>query len=162
MSVQRPADLLNTVLDESGLRGFYAAEPHRLDNLQRLAASFDARDDRRLHPETSLRALLRFAALAKNMDLVSENDNQVVSITVHQAKGLEFDTVFIAGAVDNELPSYYSLQNGDLEEEKHLFYVAMTRAKERLYISSHRCNERGFHNAESRFLQPLGPLLVRS
>jgi DNA helicase II / ATP-dependent DNA helicase PcrA len=161
MTAQRPADLLNTVLDESGLRGFYAGEPQRLDNLQRLAASFHARDDQQLHPETSLRALLEFAALAKNMDLVSENDNQVVAITVHQAKGLEFDTVFIAGAVDNELPSYYSLQGGDVEEEKHLFYVAMTRAKQRLYISSHRRNERGFFNPESQFLHPLRSHLVQ-
>lgn len=130
--------------------------------VQRLAASFDVRDDRQLHPETSLAALLEFAALAKNMDLVSENDNQVVSITVHQAKGLEFDTVFIAGAVDNEMPSYYSLQAGDVEEEKHLFYVAMTRAKERLAISSHRRNERGYSNPESQFLHPLRSHLVRS
>lgn len=162
MTVQRPADLLNTVLDESGLREFYAGEPQRLANLARLVDAFRARDNRDLHPETSLRALLEFAALAKNMDLVSENDNQVVVITVHQAKGLEFDTVFIAGAVQNELPHYYSLRDDNVEEEKRLFYVAMTRAKERLFISSHRCNEWNRYNPESQFLQPLRAHLVRS
>lgn len=162
MTVRRPGDVLNTVLDESGLREFYAGEPQRLANLAQLVDEFRVRDDRQLHPETSLRALLEFVALAKNMDLVSENDNQVVVITVHQAKGLEFDTVFIAGAVDNEIPHYYSLQDGDIEGEKHLFYVALTRAKERLYISSHRRNERGYSTPESQFLRPLRSHLAQS
>lgn len=160
MTTLRPAELLERMLEESGLRGHYADEDARLANLNHLVAAFHARDDRQLHPETALRALLEFATLAKNMDLVSETDRKVVSITVHQAKGLEFDTVFIAGAVDNEFPSYYSLQSGMVEEEKHLFYVAMTRAKERLFISSHATNERGWTNPVSRFLRMIDRRLI--
>jgi DNA helicase-2/ATP-dependent DNA helicase PcrA len=65
---------------------------------------------------------------------------------------MEFDTVFIAGAEENEMPSWYSLREGTVEEERHLFYVALTRAKERLFISGHVRSERGFTNPPSQFL----------
>ena len=58
-------------------------------------------------------------------------------MTMHSAKGLEFDTVFICGAEDGIFPSYRSLDNSEeLEEERRICYVAMTRAKKRLYITS--------------------------
>ena len=56
-------------------------------------------------------------------------------ITVHQAKGCEFDTVILAGADDNNFPSYAAKQSGGEEEEKKVFYVAITRAKERLILT---------------------------
>ncbi|MCR6515622.1 UvrD-helicase domain-containing protein [Clostridium sp. LY3-2] len=56
-------------------------------------------------------------------------------ITVHQAKGLEFQNVFIVGLYDGGFPNFFSLKSKDISEEKRLFYVALTRAKERLYLS---------------------------
>ncbi|TAF03434.1 MAG: hypothetical protein EAZ77_17210 [Nostocales cyanobacterium] len=79
--------------------------------------------------------ILEYTALAKNVDQISQENNQVLIITVHQSKGLEFDTVFIAGMCEEEFPSYFSLRDNKLEEEKRLFYVALTRAKNRLFIS---------------------------
>ncbi len=152
MVTLRPADLLARIMDKSGLAAFYQNDPDRADNLQRLASKFHHIDPTHLHPETALRTLLDFTSLAKNVDLLSEAGNEVVAITIHQAKGLEFDTVFIAGATENELPSWFSINDGDIEEEKRLFYVALTRAKKILAISGHAINERGFHNDESRFV----------
>jgi DNA helicase-2/ATP-dependent DNA helicase PcrA len=152
MATLRPADLLGRVLDESGLREYFTDDYARLANLSQLISIFDTRDDRNVHSETALRSLLEFSSLARNMDLVSETDRKVAAITVHQAKGMEFDTVFIAGAEENEMPSWYSLREGTVEEERHLFYVALTRAKERLFISGHVRSERGFTNPPSQFL----------
>jgi DNA helicase-2/ATP-dependent DNA helicase PcrA len=155
MKSVRPARLLERVLDESGLAKHYSHDPERLINLERLVAILEERDNWALHPETALRSVLEFASLAKNMDLVSDSDRKVPAITVHQAKGLEFDTVFIAGAVENEMPSWFSRQEGTVEEERHLFYVALTRARERLFISGHARDERGYSRRESEFLEDL-------
>lgn len=115
---RRPADQLRRILVESGLDSYYGREPERLANLSQLLRLFAERDDQNLPPQAALRALVEFAALSRNVDHLSENDNQVLIITVHQAKGLEFDTVFIAGAVDGEIPHYYSVRDGRLEEER--------------------------------------------
>jgi len=151
---RRPANLLKGILEESGLYAYYEEhDQKRLDNLQKLINVFHEKDNLELHPETSLRNILEEIALAKDLDKVSQNNNQVLIITVHQAKGLEFDTVFLAGLSENEFPSYYSIKNKQVEEEKHLFYVAMTRAKKQLYLSSYQINAYGYTNQPSRFLR---------
>ena len=110
-------------------------------------------DQKDQHPETALRTLVEFTALAKNLDYLSENDNQAPVITIHQAKGLEFDTVFIAGAVEDEMPDFRNTTGEGLLEEQHVFYVAMTRAKKRLYISGHQTNEWRRSRELSRFME---------
>ena len=67
-------------------------------------------------------------------DAAGENAERVVFSTVHQAKGLEWDVVFIIGMNDGKFPSVKSLKNDDEEEERRLFYVAVTRARETLYL----------------------------
>ncbi|MEI6702272.1 MAG: 3'-5' exonuclease [Deltaproteobacteria bacterium] len=76
-------------------------------------------------------------------------------LTVHQSKGLEFDTVFVAGLTEDEFPSYYAKKDGKLEEEKRLFYVAITRAKRHLILSSHAANDNGYDKPTSSFLMRL-------
>jgi DNA helicase-2/ATP-dependent DNA helicase PcrA len=71
---------------------------------------------------------------------------------MHQAKGLEFDVVFIAGASEGEIPHYYSVKEGRLEEEKRLFYVGLTRAKKKLFISGYRKNQWGYSKGLSQFI----------
>jgi len=137
-AVARPLELLDRVLEESGLLAYYQKEPNRAANLGELRRVFRERDDLKLDPETSLRVLLEFTALARNLDTYSEADNRLPILTVHQAKGLEFDNVFIAGAVDGDFPSWFSTRDGRVEEERRLFYVAMTRARQRLFVSYHR------------------------
>jgi DNA helicase II / ATP-dependent DNA helicase PcrA len=151
----RPSDLLAHVLSSSGLFAVYANEQNRIENLKRLINIFRERDEVTLHPDTALRNLLEFTALAKNLDQLSEQDNQVVIMTAHQSKGLEFDTVFIAGMSEGEFPSKLSLRQGELEGEKRLFYVALTRAKQRLLISSASSNSWGNCTSPSRFIKTL-------
>ena len=82
--------------------------------------------------------LLTFSALhyseIEQSDLFKES---IPVITVHQAKGLEFETVYLAGCNEGVFPSYRSVKENHLSEELRLFYVAMTRAKQKLYLSYH-------------------------
>jgi len=155
MASLRPAELLQTILRESGLSDFYQNEPRRMAHLERLGRIFHARDNPILHPETALRALLEFTSLARNVDYLSETDNQVVIVTIHQAKGLEFDIVFIAGASEGEIPSYYCNTPEQLDEERRLFYVAMTRAREKLYISGYQQSAWGHFKSASPFVHDI-------
>lgn len=156
----RPSDLLDKLLVESGLYSYYQAEEKRLRNLLHLVRIFQERDDSALHPDTALRSILEFIALAKNLDQVSQDDNQVPIITVHQSKGLEFDSVFIAGATEDEFPSFFSVRDNNLEEERRLFYVAMTRAKKRLFISAYSKNFRDFQKKISSFVNDIQNIFI--
>ena len=161
MAELRPAGLLSQVLSESRLLDSYAGEPSRLTHLDRLVRIFNDHDQPDQHPETALRTLVEFTALAKNMDYLSANDNQTPVITVHQAKGLEFDSVFIEGVVEGEMPDYRNQSDEKLLEEQHVFYVAMTRARKRLYISGHQNNERGYRQKLSRFIESISQQYLR-
>jgi DNA helicase II / ATP-dependent DNA helicase PcrA len=148
----RPADLLNNLLKESGLYAYYQIDEKRQQNLLKLVTIFQELDNLKLHPDVALRSIVEFTAFAKNLDQISQQDNQVMMVTVHQSKGLEFDTVFIAGAVEGEFPNYLSLGEHKIEEEKRLFYVAMTRAKQQLFISSFLEDSRGYSKVPSQFI----------
>ena len=80
-------------------------------------------------------------------------ENAIKLMTIHLAKGLEFNQIFIAGTNEGLLPHERSmLKNDDLEEERRLMYVAMTRAREKVHI--------GFYDLPSRFLGELPPELI--
>jgi DNA helicase-2/ATP-dependent DNA helicase PcrA len=131
----RPRELLARMLEESGLLRQFADQPPRLRHLEELLLVFGVRDDPRQDAFDALCELLRYAALARNIDHLDVGDDRVPIVTIHQAKGLEFDTVFIAGLADGELPRWRSVSEGRLDEERRLFYVALTRARQRLYLS---------------------------
>ncbi|MGQ4646808.1 3'-5' exonuclease [Lyngbya aestuarii] len=151
----RPSKLLDKLLVESGLYKYYQSEEKRQQNLLHLVEVFQEQDNPNLHPDTALRSILEFTALAKNLDQVSQNDNQVPIITIHQSKGLEFDTVFIAGVTEDEFPSFFSVRDDNLEEERRLFYVAMTRAKQRLFISAYSRDFRGYSKSPGKFINEI-------
>lgn len=153
----RPAHLLKNLLEQSGLYAYYNNDEKRQHNLLKLVRIFHERDNLNLYPDTALRSIIEFTAFAKNLDQVSQQDNQVVMVTVHQSKGLEFDTVFIGGAVQGEFPNYLSLADENIEEEKRLFYVAMTRAKQQLFISGFKKDSRGYSKAISQFIKYIPP-----
>ncbi|MCC5667800.1 UvrD-helicase domain-containing protein [Nostoc sp. CHAB 5784] len=157
----RPSYLLDKLLVESGLYSYYQVEEKHLKNLLHLVRIFQERDEPDLHPDTALRSILEFTALAKNLDQVSQDDNQVPMITVHQSKGLEFDSVFIAGATEGEFPNFFSVRDNKLEEERRLFYVAMTRAKQKLFISAYSRDTRDFQKKTSSFISDIPNLLLR-
>lgn len=132
---QRPADLLEEILETSGIRQAYDREVKRLDNLDTLCRFFRAKDEPMMEPWDALHHVIKLCAISTNVDLTAEDDKRVPIITVHQAKGLEFDYVFIASAVDGEFPSYLATNEGRRHEEARIFYVAVTRARRQLYIT---------------------------
>ena len=106
----------------------------RLENIRELvslAVKYDA-----LAPEEGIEALLTDAALATDQDEMRDETETVKLMTVHAAKGLEFDAVFIGGLEDGLFPhANMGEEDRDEEEERRLFYVALTRARKRLILS---------------------------
>lgn len=139
----RPKILLEKILKESGLSDYWAKQENgekRVKNLKELVALFDRFDDEALPVAEALQNILTMVSLGHEADRYLQYDDRVLILTVHQAKGLEFDTVFVAGATDNEFPSWKSQREGREDEEHRLFYVAMTRAKKRLFLSYFKIN----------------------
>ncbi|HIE50163.1 MAG TPA: DNA helicase PcrA [Armatimonadetes bacterium] len=133
------AELVDWVAERSGYLEALQAEhtleaAARLENLQELVTV--AREFEEQHEDSSLRAFLENMALISDVDQLSTAANAVTLLTLHSAKGLEFPVVFIVGLEEGLFPHARSLDNGqELEEERRLCYVGMTRAKERLYLT---------------------------
>jgi DNA helicase-2/ATP-dependent DNA helicase PcrA len=113
---------------------------------------------------TPLERFLAEAALLSGQDKAEGADRGITLMTVHTAKGLEWPVVAIAGLEDGLFPLARSIEAQDtLEEERRLFYVALTRAKDKLYLSWARTRRRGGEirpGMASRFLRPLPPGLL--
>lgn len=165
---QRPVDqILRIVVDRTGYQRMLEGEPSpetesRLGNLQEL---LNAAADSAERGET-LADFLDHAALVSDADQV-DNDAQVSLLTIHNAKGLEFPIVFLAGMEEGLFPHSRSLENeAQMEEERRLCYVGMTRAEKHLYISWARLRRRwGGGQPEpgipSRFLNEVPKALVK-
>ncbi|MBQ4343083.1 MAG: UvrD-helicase domain-containing protein [Erysipelotrichaceae bacterium] len=128
--------LLELVIDESGYRSMLEEdkEIERLENLKELIG--DVQSFTVNYPESTLEEYLQLVSLYGDKSEL-ETGQAVQLMTVHASKGLEFDTVFLCGMNDGVFPSERSMQDGlkGLEEERRLAYVAMTRAKRKLYIT---------------------------
>ncbi|MEK7126972.1 MAG: UvrD-helicase domain-containing protein [Patescibacteria group bacterium] len=136
----------------------------RLENISELISVAQKYD--KLEPGVSLSIFLEEVSLIADIDMVNDNDNAVTFMTVHSAKGLEFPYVFIAGLEEGIFPHNRSLLDRDeLEEERRLMYVAMTRAKDVLYLLHAR--ERLLYgetrmNVPSQFLTDIDESLIIS
>jgi DNA helicase II / ATP-dependent DNA helicase PcrA len=109
-----------------------------------LAAEFEKEEE-----DTSIHDFLDWLTLSSDVDRFNEKADQVTLMTLHCAKGLEFPTVFIVGMEENLFPHVKSLGNGKLiEEERRLCYVGITRAKQKIYITS--TSKRRFFGVEQR------------
>ncbi len=131
------AALLDRVAEESGyaawLRDGTEEGEDRWANLQELRSVAAHYED--FPPDLRLTAFLEEVALVSDQDELAEPEDRVTLLTVHTAKGLEFPTVFIVGLEENIFPHSRSKDDPDqLEEERRLMYVAVTRAKDRLYL----------------------------
>ena len=94
-----------------------------------------------------------------------ENESKVTLTTVHQAKGLEWKVVFVIGVNPGDFPHFLAIKDNSLDEEERLFYVAITRAKDYLYISHSvlsRSDHRGFNEVDRDFIEDIPPQLVES
>ena len=132
------SELARSLVEEIGILSHLkdSSEPDakdRFDNVAELLTSieeFSLRD-----PKASLSRFLEDVSLQTDIDHWNDSDNRVTMMTVHSSKGLEFPVVFIAGMDDGLFPLSRSIDDKkDLEEERRLFYVALTRAEERVYI----------------------------
>jgi DNA helicase-2/ATP-dependent DNA helicase PcrA len=156
--------LLDAVIDRTDYKPHIMSDPdgeERWENVQQLrvvAAQYDE-----LKPEHALASFLEDVALITDVDEYDEKADSVTLITLHAAKGLEFPAVFMIGMEEGILPHIRSLESGNpaqLEEERRLCYVGMTRAKRHLYLV--RAFRRAFsgHNPASRFLADIPETLA--
>jgi ATP-dependent DNA helicase UvrD/PcrA len=134
-------DLLSETLDETGYTDALRAERTvesqvRLENLEELvgvAREYDVASE-----EASVEEFLQQIALFSEQDNLRDEQGIVTLMTMHNAKGLEFGIVFIIGLEDGVFPHMRSIESGDLEEERRLAYVGITRAKRVLYLTHAR------------------------
>ena len=128
--------LLDLVMERTGYGAHLAEDPDRedrLDNIRELHSA--AAEFAELPPDEGLALFLERAALVSDVDNLKEGEPAITLITLHQAKGLEFPVVFMVGLEEGLLPHNRSLGDDDeMEEERRLCYVGMTRAQERLYM----------------------------
>ena len=132
----------------------------RLDNLQEFLNKAEAYDRAAAEGGGSLADFLGEISLITDMDMVDEEQSKgaVQIMTMHMAKGLEFPQVFMVGMEERVFPHFRSVTNSEIEEERRLCYVAMTRAKEKLYMSwAQRRNQYGSYANQlpSRFLEEI-------
>ena len=148
---QRPPEVLKYIWEDSGLKEHYKKDKQykkRQESIDTLIKLFKDKDDKDKQSETSLKEMIRFMSLNKDIDFLGLEKGKIPIITIHQAKGLEFDYVFIIGVNEYKFP----INRGDLEEEKRLFYVAITRARKKIFISYSKFDNYGRPMSKSRFI----------
>jgi DNA helicase-2/ATP-dependent DNA helicase PcrA len=161
------AAVLEAVLNESGYLEALAAErtveaEGRAENLEEMvgvAAEFDVNREQEGESETpALEEFLQQISLVSDQDSIQSEQELVTLMTLHNAKGLEYDAVFVVGCEDGAFPHMRALEEGSEEEERRLCYVAITRARQRLYMTwarERRLFGRAEHNLPSRFIDEL-------
>ena len=166
-------EIVDTVIARSGLKEHYQTEREgadRIENLDELvnaAASFGAEERDVVSGEEvdALTAFLTHAALESGEHQAGEGQEALQLMTVHSAKGLEFDAVFLTGLEEGLFPHEQSAAEREgLEEERRLAYVAITRARKRLYLShaqTRMLHGQTRYNVPSRFLEEVPPALLK-
>lgn len=159
-------DLIDAILERTGYKQKTLGDADRGE--ERWENIIEYRDSTEeftyLGARNDLMAFLESISLVNDTDNMDEGTDAITMITLHQAKGLEFPVVFIVGMEEGVLPHIRSMDDPDqIEEERRLCYVGVTRAKERLYLT--RAFRRGFRgssepNESSRFLSDIPKKLV--
>ena len=133
------SELLDKVLENTGYEKMYKEEntvesQTRIDNINELKSV--VQEFEKISEEKSLSDFLQNATLSTDMDENANSDNYVTLMTIHSSKGLEFPVVFMVAVEEDIFPSSRSsMEESKLEEERRLCYVAITRAKEKLFIT---------------------------
>ena len=168
------ATLMEAVLHESGYMEALAAErtveaEGRAENLETLitgAVEFDIEREQEGESEvTPLEEYLQKISLFTEQDALAAEQELVTLMTLHNAKGLEYNTVFIVGCEEGAFPHMRALEEGGEEEERRLCYVGITRARKRLYMTwarERRLFGRVERNLPSRFVDELPSELTES
>ncbi len=162
MRTMKPHNAVEIALDGwygDYLKGAFANYVSRLDDLKSLIGFASRYDD--------MQDLLAQIMLlnSETSDRSANPDADALRLTtVHQAKGLEYSAVFLIGLADGSFPLRRAIEAGDVEEERRLFYVAVTRARDELYLCFPKVNTKGgpvMMQSPSRFLQELSPDLYQ-
>jgi len=152
-----------SLVDELGILSIFKEERTtesmgRWENVQELLSAISEFSNDK--PDGTLESFLEEVALVSDIDAWEGEHNAVTLMTLHASKGLEFPIVMIAGLEEGLLPFYSStIETSDLEEERRLFYVGITRAEQKLYITHTNLRYRFgdvTYPSESRFLPELG------
>ena len=134
-------DITKEVLKQSGLYNLYKNDEslegiNRIQNIEELLNGIKDFVENNDKSQVSVSTFLQDVALATDQDSESNDDNKVSLMTIHLAKGLEFPYVYIVGLEENLFPSAMNLNSrSELEEERRLFYVALTRAEKKINLS---------------------------
>ena len=150
-------DLIEGIMDETGYQQELEAEGEvesqtRLENIEELVNKAVSYEEDSEH--STLDEFLEQVALVADIDNMDESENRVTLMTLHSAKGLEFPKVYLVGLEDGLFPSMMSINSDDktdMEEERRLCYVGITRAKNELVITSAR---QRMVNGETRYCKP--------
>ena len=160
-------ELVGSLIDELGLVTSFKNEGStesrmRIDNIQELLSAiteFESADG-----EQTLEAFLEQASLVADVDGLDASRNAVTLMTLHAAKGLEFPVIFLVGMEEGLFPSSMAIERDEVEEERRLCYVGMTRAMQKLYMTHARSRIRWGERLEqvsSRFLDEVDPEVVQ-
>ena len=155
------AEVVRSVLEETGYEAALAAQKTleaegRMENIEEfggVAAEYDKRSD-----EPSLDVFLQEISLYADTDKLADTSSLLTLMTLHNAKGLEFPVVFIPGMEEGVFPHQRSLDEQNVEEERRLAYVGITRAMDRLYLVHARARTlwgAAQYNVPSRFLDEI-------
>ena len=161
-------ELCDHVIKKSGLIEFHKKEKgekgqQRVDNLEELVNACDAFEPE-IEELSPLQEFLDKAALDAGERQAAENEDSVQLMTLHSAKGLEFPYVFLAGMEENLFPHRMAVDEGNIEEERRLCYVGLTRAMQQLYLTYaevRRLHGEENFNAPSRFIREIPKELVQ-
>jgi DNA helicase-2/ATP-dependent DNA helicase PcrA len=154
-------ELVETVLQRSGTLEALEAERTieargRIENLEELVGV--AREFRQEREEPTLASFLQEISLVSDQDTMADRESLVTLMTIHNAKGLEFRAVFLIGMEEGIFPHSRSIEDNEIEEERRLAYVGMTRAMEKLTLTHAMARAlygRREYNLPSRFLDEL-------
>lgn len=168
-------DLMNEIIEKTGYIENLEAEDKedaqaRIENIEELVSKIAAYEEQCAAEQVkpSLSQFLEVVALVADIDSLEENPDYVVLMTLHSAKGLEFPHVYLVGMEDGLFPSYMTITSDndeDLEEERRLCYVGITRAEQELTMTCARKRmTRGetHYNRMSRFLQEIPKELMEN
>ncbi|MFI5251012.1 MAG: ATP-dependent helicase [Bacteroidota bacterium] len=163
------SELSRSLVDEIGILAMFKSEATRealgrWENVQELLSAISEAAD--TNPEFTLEKFLEDVALVSDIDQWSDEQNAVTLMTLHSAKGLEFPVVFITGLEEGLFPFYNTeIDKKELEEERRLYYVGITRAKRKLYLSYARSRYRFgdlTYPSPSRFIDEIGEEFVET
>ncbi len=156
-------ELSRSLVEDLGILSFFknSTEPDskdRFENIAELLTSIEEFSNR--DPDASLSRFLEDVSLQTDIDHWNDSENRVTMMTVHSSKGLEFPVVFIAGLDEGLFPIFGSLDHKkELEEERRLFYVALTRAQEKVYLlfatNRRRMGAETMNGIPSRFINEI-------